>query len=190
MRVGVDLDGVVSGFSEPNGGFVHYLNSLGHTQTPPPQTWEFWTEWGLSFEEFKEHFANGVEAGIIFHCDPLLPGARQGINSLKRAGHTIHIVTDRQFPRAPELTMGWLTRHGIPYDSITFSRDKTIVDVDAYIDDRVENVRDVRAVVPPLTKDLVVLRDRPWNRYDDKLPRVTSWRQFVRLVNGWSKGER
>lgn len=178
MRVGVDLDGVVYDFAE---GLRTYLceSGIGVAEDYPPTTrWEFYHDWGLTLEEFLRHCADGVEAGIIFfHGDPL-PGAREAFDMLRAAGHTLHIVTDRSFGNASECnTSNWLRMHGLKFDSLTFTRDKTCVRLDTMVDDKIENydALDEEGVA-------VYLLTRPWNEREDTRHRVSNILEYAELV--------
>jgi len=66
-----------------------------------------------------------------------LPGARQALEKLRNAGHTIIVYTARGWAEY-RMTKDWLDRHGIPYDAIQMG--KPIGHV--WIDDRAVRHRD------------------------------------------------
>jgi hypothetical protein len=72
--------------------------------------------------------------------------------------------------------MDWLGYWGIPVTSLTFSRDKTVVPVDAFIEDRPENFQDL--LDAGVDSYLV---DRPWNQDFDFDParRVKSVAEYI-----------
>lgn len=82
---------------------------------------------------FKEH-AKG-----IFQDSLPYPGAVDFTRRLDYDGHNIHIVT-RQMPGVENYTVEWLRKHGFKYDTLHFTKDKTIVKGDVTIEDNLENL--------------------------------------------------
>lgn len=189
LDVGVDLDDVVY-------SFVGALRTVVHTRTgrplasmPEPTCWDFHAvDWGMPLEEFLDHFAAGINSGIIFGTGEPLPGAIEGMRQLSDAGHRLHIVTDRGAPGDPAIahasTRAWLADVQAPYTSLTFSRDKTVAgDLDIFIDDRVENYVALEAAgMNP------VLMHRPHNAHYAGARRVRSWPEFVARVDALAGG--
>lgn len=163
MRVGIDLDGVCYDFGASVREYLVQTGARQRHECPDPQRWEFYLDWGLTLPQFLATCHAGVDEGVIFdHGDPF-PGTREAIEKIKAAGHTIHIVTDRFFGKwggSQMATIGWLNRHNIPYDSLTFSADKALVNLDAMVDDRPENYDALDAVGVN-----VYMLDRPWNAH-------------------------
>lgn len=160
MRVGLDLDGVCYDFGS---ALRDWLRARGwESSLPEPQTWYFYRAWGLTDQEFGEQVNAGVAAGWIFRNGEPLRWSLEGAKALKADGHTIHVVTDRFFGPAGDAqaaTVEWLTRWGFPYDSVTFSKDKTVVRLDAMVDDRLENYDALEAAGVE-----AYLLDQQWNR--------------------------
>lgn len=164
MRVGFDLDGVLYDFGN---SVRRYLDSIGRPygfkdDHDEPHTWEFYEYWGMDREEFKQICNAGADAGYIF-TGPARPNAAWAVQAVKDAGHTVVIITDRQFGRVPEIshdnTVHWLRSHKIPYDELYFSADKTSAPTDIFIEDKLENYD---AITNAGTT--CVLIDRPWNQ--------------------------
>lgn len=177
MRVGWDLDGVVYPFVESLRAVVERRTRV-RKPLPVPKQWDFWLDWGMTFEEWKAHFDAGVADGSLFtHGGPL----DHGIINRMHETHTIHIITHRP-PEAHATTRAWLRHHNILYDSLTLTMDKAEVKVDVAIDDKPENVEAYEAAGVA-----AVLYDRPWNQRADGLHRVYSlreFRDFVKAVGG------
>lgn len=172
MRIGIDLDGCAYDFVGALRSIVMetYPTRLRMT-FPEPTCWEFWTEWGLTFEEWKACFDSGAADGSLFGW---LAPLDHGIISKLGQDHEIHVVTHR--PEAAEATTrDWLERWRIRYDTLTFSDDKTSVPTDVFIDDKPENVR---ALLDNGVDAL--LFDRRWNRGANAvgLRRVSGWPAF------------
>lgn len=167
MRVGIDLDGVCYDFAA---SVREYLCNTVGTHDPDrctdPTRWEFYEDWGLDLPAFLDVFHEGVNAGVIFtHGDPH-PNVAEAFAVIHGAGHSIHIVTDRSVgePGASEAaTAAWLDRHGLRFDSLTFSADKTVVALDVMVDDKLANydaLDDAGVEAYLLT--------RPWNQVSDR----------------------
>lgn len=174
LRIGVDLDGVVYDFVA---AFRRHLVSVGHApdELPEPEQWEMWEAWGLSQSTWFEHFAAGIACGEIFGSGDPYPGAVAALSDLHARGHSIHIVTARGVhPAAVGLTSHWLAEHRIPYSTLTFAADKTVIPCDIFIEDSVDNARALGSAA--------VLMDRPWNRDAPGIERVPSWDGFLRAV--------
>ncbi len=179
MRVGVDLDGVCYSF---DASLRAYLLSIGKQGEFPEATrWEFYEDWGLDLPAFLTTCDAGVDAGIIFaHGDPF-PEVAEAFALIREAGHSIHIVTDRSFgsPGASAAaTIGWLAKHGLAYDSITFSADKTVANVDVMIDDKPSNYE---ALVSAGVN--AFLLSRAWNSHVQDAKRVASLLEFAEVIS-------
>ena len=59
----------------------------------------------------------------------------------------------------------WLHRHGLHFDSLTFSADKTVVSLDVMVDDKIANYDALETAGVEAW-----LLTRPWNQHD-KTPR-------------------
>lgn len=152
MRVGFDSDGVLDTFSD---GVYETLClpeiNLGHlwkSGPTPTAIWNYYEEWKkedgspYTFEEFKAIVDYGVDRGIVF-SGHFRPNAVETVGRIARMGHEIIIATDRFFGTNPENshrnTIEAFRRAGIEYDELHFVRDKTSVDVDVMVEDRIEN---------------------------------------------------
>lgn len=178
MRLMVDLDGVVYDFVDTLTYWCRWREGMSSDRLPYPASWDFYRDqWGLTLEEFLAIGGRAVDDGYLFAEGYSIEGAIDGLHALRDAGHTIHIATDRSYgSRSVENTERWLTANAVPYDSLTFGRDKSVVDADIYIDDRDKNVEALRAA----GKSAVIF-DQPWNQNVDG-PRVYDWPEFVSFV--------
>jgi hypothetical protein len=181
LRVGVDLDGVNYDFGA---SLRRYLLSVGYPEhlMTAPQRWEFYLDWGLTDAQFIDACHKGVDAGIIFRSGGTLPGASAALHRIADAGHEIHIVTDRSFgtdDASQRMTREWAAEHDLPYTSLSFSRDKTVVPTDVFVEDKLENYDALTAA-----GRVVYLIDRPWNQVPggDDRRRVGSISDFADAV--------
>lgn len=147
LRIGVDLDEVVYPFVDVFALWVHETTGRPLEELGTAQRWEFYEDWGYPLDEFLRLFAAGVDAGFVFRKGLPAPGALDALHTLKRAGHSLHVVTDRSIGSCAQAsTEAWLQEHKVPYDSITYAADKTIVRTDVFVDDKPENVLALREV--------------------------------------------
>ena len=185
MKIGVDIDGVcymfVSALRE------HIRQTGGRVDLPQQTCWEFYEkDWGYTFEEFLELCNTGVDAGVVFGFGDPVPGSVETLRRLKDRGHTIHIVTSRAFgsPGSSErVTREWLELHGVPYDTLDFTSDKTIVRTDMFIDDYAANVDALRAAGTEAW--LLLDQDPCGNVRDDQrdhLYQISTWADFEQKV--------
>lgn len=188
MRIGVDLDGVCYDFAE---SFRRYLWDYGYYDKykvveGEPDKWHFYRDWGMTDEVFVEHCHRGVDAGIIFGWGGPRDAAHDAVNFMKAMGNEIHIVTDRSFGSDPKMsqknTRNWLESWEFEYDTLTFSADKTCVETDLFIEDKLENYDSLAAKGVD-----VYLVDRPWNQdYSKPRKRVGSIQHFATMVGNMS----
>lgn len=164
MRTGWDIDGVGFNFGDSCHRYLEHIG-LGHLwksgPTPEP-FWDWYKDWGWSTETFLDFCHAGADAGFIF-SGPVRDGYKEAIERVKDMGHDIIVVTDRSFGNHPtvseNLTEEWFRQHGIWYDELIFSRDKTVGDCDTFVDDKLENYD---ALVAAGTKTFLL--NRPWNK--------------------------
>ena len=179
MRIGFDCDGV---FYNWHASLRQYLG-LDMDRAPDPTEWYFEKQWGITKEELGRAAMEGVDAGVVLTWGEPLPGSRETLERVKALGHTVHIVTDRSAGspgNAQAATVRWFHEYQLPYDSITFARDKTVANVDMFIDDRIENYDAMH-----MAGVRVFLLDRPWNQQKDEWPyrrRVHSLEEYGDFV--------
>lgn len=181
MKVGFDCDGVLYDFADSVRQYLIERYGWPLTAFTPPVRWGFYEDWGLSLDDFLAICNDGVNYGVIFNYGEPHFGSFEAIREVREAGHSTHLITDRSFGwpgQAAKQTYGWLHRHGLVFDSVTFTSDKTIAAVDMMIDDKIENYD-----VLDNSCDVYLL-DRPWNQDDGSRRRITSLDQYVRLVLG------
>lgn len=171
MRLGIDLDGCCYDFHGAMRRYLTQRKGYAASELPEPDRWNVWDCWGLDRQEWQTLFVQGVAEGVLFRQGDTYPDVAWTIDRLRAAGHTIHIVTDRDVhPAAASSTTRWLADQAIPYDTLTFSSDKTVVPVDVFIEDSPDNARTLEDAGVQ-----VLLMDRPWNRGEHVGQRVHGW---------------
>ena len=118
-------------------------------------------------------------ANNLFYEAPPYPGAIEFVKDLKKDGYNISIVT-HQLKETERYTLGWITEHHMPYDSIHFSKDKSMVKGKLLIDDCVDNLEKC------VNNSLVVCLNQPWNQ-DWKGDRVNSYDELGTYVRNLDK---
>lgn len=192
LDIGVDVDNVIYPWTTVYTRWVEHQKALtaGTLDDIPHTGWHWYRDqWGMSDEEFMEHYVSGVEAGVIWRVGDPPSGALATLRRLHNAGHRLHYVTNRKIPGvsldyAHAATTWWLGVYGFPADSITVSADKGAVPTDVFLDDSPENVR---ALLLAGHKH-PLLWDAPHNQRDRVCEdwrcaiRVHSWPGFERVI--------
>lgn len=184
-NIGLDLDGCIYDFDLQ---MRLWLKQNGYGDLNPPTKWKCYEDWGMTFEVWFKEFEDSINSGFMFVEGEPIEGSLEVLTKLKEDGHQLHIVTHRVFGhRSVHNTMDWIQRVGLPFDTLTFAKDKTIVRTDFFIEDRLENYFELRRA----GVDAVVF-DQPWNQYWDKdenyeaivpmYDRVFSWEDFYKII--------
>lgn len=184
MKVGFDLDGVCYDFAESLRTYLRAadLDNNYSIYDGEVDKWHFYLDWGMTLEEFIDHCNKGADLQWIFGYGHPRDNAPDAMNFVKNLGNTVHIITDRSFGSWPIVsernTKQWLTAYGFEYDTLTFSADKTCVETDMFIEDKLENYDALDAAGVE-----VYLVDRPWNQdVGDSRRRVKSVQEFATIV--------
>jgi hypothetical protein len=202
LHVGLDIDNVLYPWASTMTRFVEKRRRI-----PPgalddhAESWTWYKDqWGMTSEEFGQHFRAGVHAGAIYTEGTPAPGAVSMVRRLHLAGHRVHYITNRALTgtqgldpggwavsrdHAWALTHNWLHRHGFVVDSITVSSDKGAVPTDVFLDDSPDNLWDLSRAGHPFQ----VLWDAPHNQKAIGLRRVRTFRQFEHIVTRLSERE-
>ena len=184
MRIGIDIDEVIADTLS-----VVLKNHNAEFGTAFSRndfySYRFWETWGGTREEaIKEIYS--FWSNHIQNV-PLMRGALENIYELKRAGHTLYVVTGRQDEFIEE-TKTWIQKHfpGI-FEDIFFtnayglnkqSRSKAKIckelGIDVLIEDDLDHINDcIQQGVR------VVLFDSPWNKSaSPDVTRVHSWKEI------------
>ena len=122
-----------------------------------------------------------TRTGIIQHYDlGYCGGGHFDIKPFSKTA-TIHIVTARGYlsdgPNVRAKTARWLDIWSIPHDTLTFSKDKTVVRTDWFVDDNADNIRAVNAA-----GSRGVLMHQTWNEDAHDLERVDTITAFAKTV--------
>lgn len=183
LDVGMDLDGVNFRFDR---AYIKGCVELGMLDGWPvgfrPWRWDFFLDLGHTASQFVANCHLLADAGLLWDM-PLCRGARTMWTELASRGHRIHVITDRRFGSTPavseDATEAVLRALALPYTTLTFAGDKTIVPTDVMLEDKLENYDALAA-----TRCQPVLLNRPWNHVPGDLRRrVSRHAEFVSYVH-------
>ena len=189
MRVGADSDGCIDTFGD---GVHETLKAwgLGHLWKSGPTKhaiWNFYEEWGWTFTQFKALVDWGVDHGYVF-SGHWREGAIEALGRIAALGHEIIIITDRSWGSDPvnsqRNTIEAFQRAGIEYDELHFTSDKTSVEVDVMVEDRIDNYD---ALVDAGTPTWLI--NRPWNKVEghDMRNRINSMTEYADVIERITK---
>jgi len=148
----MDVDGVLRNMVQPLLDITNaiYNNAYTHDDV---KKWVF--NESLNPDVKYEKFFNS-HAVELFQEAPLYnPNTRMLLEQLNRQ-YKIHIVT-HQWKGNEKYTINWLEEHGIPYDGLTFVKDKTRVFGHYLVDDAIHNLKAEVESTP-------IVFDQPWNQ--------------------------
>lgn len=188
LHLGIDVDNVVYPYSTVMARWTEKDRGLpvgALDDVALSWTW-YEDQWGITSQEFTEHFRRGVHAGYIFTAGCPTEGSVATLRRLVDAGHTVSYVSAREVPGVTKdlawhRTSAWLKEHGFPMPHrVRISDDKSVVDTDVFLDDGPHNIRALTAAGHPCP----LLWDRTHNRdeYVAGAIRVHSWHGFERIV--------
>lgn len=179
LDVGFDMDGVIYDFRQAHSDFEVSRGNLHCSLDRADDHWDYFQGWDMSLDDWLASYAEGVDAGHVLWRGEPMSGAQAAFDAIHSMGHRIHIVTDRSIGTDPQgATRAWLEASGLTFDTLTFSRDKTTVSTDVFIEDRLENADALNAA-----GTLCYLINRPWNAQPgDDRPRVDTLDEFVSKV--------
>jgi 5'(3')-deoxyribonucleotidase len=177
MRLGIDIDDVLF----PWFTTAHAIcEAAGITNGVVPSSWTCHEDYGCTLQEWLDVLAAATRDGSLYAGAPI-PGSVEALHRLADAGHSLHIITARGFFAHGDLirrhTVEWLADYGVPHDSLTFVKDKTLVRVDAAVDDSWKNVQALTAAGVPTW-----LVDAPHNQDAVHHTRVPSVVEFAEAI--------
>ena len=104
---------------------------LGRELTLDTTNWEFYTEWGLGYDDFVNLLGQGVRERQLWWTGAPYADVVDAVRRIKANEHSIHVVTARDVrgieAEAFDATEHWLARHGLVVDTINLAQDKTQV---------------------------------------------------------------
>lgn len=121
----LDVDGVIYPFPEL---FTPWLAArLDRALELDTTSWDFYACWGLGYDEFVAHLADGVRDQDLWWTGDPYPDVVQAFARLQDQGHRIHLVTARDVAGVDDglaATNHWLDAQGLEVDSVNLAQDK------------------------------------------------------------------
>lgn len=181
LNIGLDLEGVVADYQAV---LINEFNKRHKTnyQVNDIKTYAL-ENLGGTEEEIGQIVRKHEKQGIYRHLNPI-NGAVIGIRQLAKHNY-IHIMTWRR-NEAREDTIHWLDKYEIPFDSISFTKQKGSlakqVGLDVCIDDTVEYIKDINSHGVK-----AIIFDRPWNQNYKSVhsTRIKGWTNLVNHLEGY-----
>ena len=190
MRIGVDIDGVISDsypvwLQELN---LHYGKNLTVVTD-----YEMHLVFDVPRDDMNNFFVVNVER-LLMMPKPV-PGAKEGIETLLREGHEVIYVTART-PQEKDITLRWFTLNEIPHEHerVLFSGFKSKVDlvkqwgIEVFIEDYQVNAKAIaESGVPVLLLNASYNLDK---QLQTGITRCQSWNEILEGMQQFkSKGK-
>ena len=145
-RIGFDLDGCLVHFTRTFQAYVlgKYPEMAEHIPdvNAEAETWDWflaWPDWDRDRCCIEMDIASSRKQ-LIWIGEPYDPDLKQKIQKLRKQGHTIHVITHRFSERSSDATHQWVNHEMGWVNSITLSKDKTVVPCDYFLEDNADNV--------------------------------------------------
>lgn len=191
MHIGVDLDEVLADFISALIDFHNYTYGTSFTKNDF-HSYEFHEVWGGTREEAIQKVYDFHKTAYSENIQPVA-GSIEGVESLKRNGYTLSIITSRQYDFI-DLTKKWLRKYfpdkfssmyftnSHSQNGVTIKKSEICsrLNVDKLIDDRADNANECA-----MSGTEVFLLDYPWNRnvnLSPKVTRVKSWQELLTFI--------
>jgi 5'(3')-deoxyribonucleotidase len=138
----------------------------------------------VSFPKCKEK--DGISAKYFFfneyeyevyNCADVLPKAKEAMDILHNLGYYIVIVSHQENYLNRHDTLVWLDNNDIYYDSICFTKDKSIVKGDIMVDDCVDYLKQCEQN----GEELICIK-APYNEEDNTYHKVDSLYNYARFL--------
>jgi deoxypyrimidine-specific 5' nucleotidase type C protein (NT5C) len=176
MRIGIDLDGCGYNVVAAHRKSCVY-RGVPVEQLPEVTQWNYWNDWNMTFEEWKESADAAVDLHGCFATGVPMTGFVEALATFKHEGHTVHIVTNRTWGEYPvSATEEWLKTYKVPFDSLTFAADKTLIPCHIFVEDNVDNLAALRSAGV-----VAIAYDQLWNQEWQGL-RAYGWDDITVLV--------
>lgn len=140
----VDLDNVVYPWTEMMSEELWRLAGV-KVEMGDYRTWSVWNDWGVPKGLFDWVWEQSIREGVMYATGLPLSGAVDALWEISDMEYHIHIATARLnkfrlHDKAVESTVKWLKRYAIPYRSLSFTEDKSLLSGEAIIDDNPKNI--------------------------------------------------
>jgi len=187
LRIGIDIDGVVS---DSYTAWLGELNRHFGKNVTVLKDYEMHMAFDVPSEEMSRFFVENVDR--LFTIPQPMAGAREGICALLERGHEIVYITARRECER-RLTLQWMERHGIPYEHALFTGFGSKVELarewrlEVFIEDYLKNAKAIAALGIP-----VLLLDADYNRGETPpgVIRCADWKDIVTTIDSLQGDDR
>lgn len=138
----------------------------------------------VSFPKCKEkdgisakYFFFNEYAYEVYNCANVLPKAKEAMDILHNLGYYIIIVTNQETYLNRHDTLVWLDNNDIYYDSICFTKDKSIVKGDIMVDDCVDFLNQCNN-----NEEELICVKAPYNENNNFFKKVPSLYHYARFL--------
>ena len=190
MRIGFDIDGVLANF--PPAYEKLFVDITGDNNFPPltsegPGSWNWPTDLhGYTAEHTKEAWRRIKKSPDFWvSLDAILPDFIHFMNWLgeHEDDHELYFVTARPGTETKWQTEQWfINRIGVA-PTVLISEEKGMIakalNLDLYVDDKAENIKDVEEKSPNTKAYLI---DRGYNRHISTKHRIANLEEFLNIV--------
>ena len=196
MKIGVDIDNVISNFNEALlEEYIKHNEELGYSNEINENA-DYITRGMFNWAEGEVEAFYRANIERIVNNLSVKDGAKEYIDKLKDDGHSIYIITGRDNGELSDPynnTKKWLDGNSIYYDKLILTNaykkdqhgksEKCIENnVDIMIDDLVHICRD--CINYGIT---TLLMDTPYNKYVNDIPRVHNWKEIYEYITQYKK---
>jgi uncharacterized HAD superfamily protein len=194
MNLGFDLDEVIA---QTAGMAVEYLNYKFDCKFGIEVFRNFKFEKNLYSGDFEkqrlavEALTHAVTDKELMSTIKPYKEAIKVLNTLKRSGHKIFIITKRE-KALTGMTNSWLHKYNISFDKLVLTNTESKsslakqLKLDFFIDDLEDNLYEMYKAKARWKKGLVLMT-RPWNENDyidtSKFIRIEKWDEVLKIVS-------
>lgn len=191
VKIGIDIDGVLANFNPKYIDLI--IKTTGKDLFPPRpfeiKTWSYPSTYGYTFTDEELTWNKILNNDTFWFALPAYDWTAEAIDQLHGRsirGDFVYFITSRPGVYAKQQTEDWLRTHNsilrpsgwrdyVPTVLITSEKGSAakLLDLDYYIDDKMENCEDVIGRSP---KTQVYIMDQPWNR-----ERISSYKNMIRV---------
>jgi len=193
MRIGIDIDNVISNFNEELlDEYIKYDKQLRNSGIINEKA-DYIRKGMFDWSETEEQYFYKSNIERIAKNLKVKDGAKEYIDKLREDGHYVCIITGRdngEYKEPYNMTKEWLDNNSIKYDKLILTnaynkKEKATKclenNIDIMFDDSVGNCK---SCIDNNIKTF--LMDTPYNRFTD-IPRVNSWEEFYEVISNMSK---
>ena len=192
MKIGIDIDNVLSNFNEillynylehdkelRNNGIINkdvYIRKMFD-----------WTE-----DEEKNYYKNNIE-GIVEELKPIKDCSKY-IKKLREQGHLIYIISGRdngEYSDPYNMTIEWLRKHDIEYDRLILTnaykhKEKADYCVENNIDIMIDD--SINVCEKCLESNIeCILFETPYNINENRFKKVANWQEIYEYITNYKR---